>query len=184
MYIWLYQKIVNYRRFAIYIARVGLKKQRNKSRKKRKDCKEKQTIWKRWKETNHQENRWLDGQEKKKWTGEEQAFLWVKKKGTGHEIRVRELDREGEWGDSCHVSRWLSSGTQRQTPFSNPIVSAGYCHPAPIRNPVNMHLIPSRNHTHSHTRTHTPTTSFLHTHPHAEFKPHTQLSYCQTLSCT
>lgn len=62
--------------------------------------------------------------------------------------RVRQTEDRSERGDSCGVSRWLSSGSQRQTPFSNPIVSAGR-HPAPLCNPVNMHPIPSRKHTHT-----------------------------------
>lgn len=114
-------------------------------------------------------SRWLDRLEKKRWTGEEQALLWVKKKGSEHGIGVSELDGDVERGDSCHVSRWLSSGTQRQNPFSNPIVSAGCCHPALLRNPVNMHPIPSHNHTHNH-----PARIFKNTHA-TEFLPHTEL---------
>ena len=82
----------------------------------------------------------------------------------------RERERERERVDSCRASRWLSSGTQRQTPFSNPIVSAGR-HPAPLCNPVNMHPIPSRKHTHGVQATHA-----LELEPHMELLPHTRVT--------
>ncbi|TNN59327.1 hypothetical protein EYF80_030430 [Liparis tanakae] len=57
---------------------------------------------------------------------------WRDRRGERESERARE--------DSCRDSRWLSSGTQRQTPFSNPIVSAGR-RPAPLCNPVSRCLV-------------------------------------------
>lgn len=125
-----------------------VQKQENKNSEGATDTKGKKQQQLEMVKGNHQGNRWLDRLENR-WTGEEQDLLWVKKKGSEHEIGVTELDR-GERGDSCHTPHWLNSGKQRQTPFSNPIVSAGYCHPAQLCKPVNMHPIPSRNHTHRH----------------------------------
>lgn len=80
---------------------------------------------------------------------EAEQRLWEdeKKRWKGDTPGKRDGQNKWERRDSCCVLRWLSGGPQRQTWFSNPVVSAG-CHPDPLCNPVNMHQISSRKHTH------------------------------------
>lgn len=133
----------------------------------------------------HQESRheeWREQRQdyergRKRWKG--YTLKWGRRRdwaenSAGERARYTEWGRER--GDSCRVSRWLSSVSQRQTPFSNPIVSAGR-HPAPLCNPVNTHPIPSRKHTHTHSlpATHTRrarATHALKSKPHTELLPH------------